>query len=315
MANPGSSTVVKAEGAVVKKKRFSYNYRKPIWHYWSDYLFILPKFIVFLGFIAVPVIWAFVIAFQEYGVFDTKWVGFTNFINVFQNDVFYTALWNTFRYTIIVVPSTVGLALILASLIHPLNRKSQTFFRAAFYLPTVTSVVVISMVWRWIFDGSFGLFNYIISQLGLQPVNWLGDSFWSMPSIMIMSILTPPGVGIILYLAAMDSVPESLYEAARIDGANAFTMWRRITLPLLKPTTLYLLVLDTIGAFQIFSQVLLMTQGGPGYSSTTIVSLIYNSAFRDFNFGLAAAQALVLFAIVFVISLIQFKWLNADVEY
>lgn len=270
---------------------------------------------MFLAFIAVPVIWAFVISFQEYGIFETKWIGLTNFINVFTNDIFYTALWNTLRYTLVVVPCTVGLALILASLIHPLNRKSQTFFRAAFYLPTVTSVVVISMVWRWMFDGTYGLFNYIISFMGLQPVNWLADSFWAMPSIMIMSILTPPGVGIILYLAAMDGIPESLYEAAKIDGANAFTMWWRITLPLVKPTTLYLLVLDTIGAFQIFSQILLMTQGGPGYSSTTLVTQIYYSAFRDFNFGLAAAEALVLFGIVFLISLVQFKWLNADVEY
>lgn len=266
-------------------------------------------------FIAVPVIWAFIIAFQEYGIFETSWVGLTNFKNVFANDIFYTALWNTIRYTLIVVPSSVLLALILASLIHPLGMKGQSFFRAAFYLPTVTSVVVISMVWRWIFDGTYGLFNYFLSQVGVEPVNWLGSSFWSLPAVMIMSILTPPGVGIILYLAAMNGIPDTIYEAARIDGAGPFKTWWKITLPLLKPTTLYLLVLNTIGSFQVFSQVLLMTGGGPGYSSTTLVSLIYNSAFRDFDFGLAAAQALVLFFIILIISFIQFKWLNADVEY
>lgn len=264
---------------------------------------------------AIPVLWAFVIAFQEYGIFETRWIGFENFKNVFNNDIFFTALWNTFYYTIITVPATVLLALVLATLINPLGKKAQAFFRSAFYLPTVTSVVVISMVWRWIFDGTYGLANYFMSSVGLQPINWLADTTWAMPAIIIMTILTPPGVGIILYLAAMGGIPESIYEAARIDGASPFRTWWQITLPLLKPTTLYLLVLNTIGSFQVFSQVLLMTDGGPGYSTTTLVTLIYNSAFRDFNFGLAAAQALVLFVIILIFSFIQFKWLNAEVEY
>lgn len=271
--------------------------------------------IVFLIFVAIPVVWAFVIAFQEYGIFETRWIGFENFKNVFNNDVFYTALWNTFYYTILTVPATVLIALVLATLINPLGKKAQSFFRSAFYLPTVTSVVVISMVWRWIFDGSYGLANYFMSSAGLQPINWLADSTWAMPAIIIMTILTPPGVGVILYLAAMGGIPESIYEAARIDGASPLRTWWQITLPLLKPTTLYLLVLNTIGSFQVFSQVLLMTDGGPGYATTTLVTLIYNSAFRDFNFGLAAAQALVLFLIILIFSFIQFKWLNVEVEY
>ena len=287
---------------------------KAINKYKWDYLFLLPKFILFLIFIALPVLWAFVIAFQEYGIFETIWTGLDNFINTFTGDLFYIALWNTLRYTIIVVPSQVIIALILASLINPLNRKAQVFFRGAFYLPTVTSVVVIAMTWRWMYN-SKGLINYLLSLFNLGPVNWLGSSDWALISIMLMSIITPPGVGIILYLANMGSIPESLFEAARIDGAGKFKTWLKITLPLVKPTTFYLTILGTIGSFQVFTQVLLLTDGGPGYATTTLVHLIYNSAFRDFDFGFAAAQAIILFMIILMFSLVQKKFLSSDIEY
>ncbi len=287
---------------------------KAINKYKWDYLFLLPKFILFLIFIALPVLWAFVIAFQEYGIFETIWTGLDNFINTFTGDLFYIALWNTLRYTIIVVPSQVIIALILASLINPLNRKAQVFFRGAFYLPTVTSVVVIAMTWRWMYNYK-GLINYLLSLFNLGPVNWLGSSDWALISIMLMSIITPPGVGIILYLANMGSIPESLFEAARIDGAGKFKTWLKITLPLVKPTTFYLTILGTIGSFQVFTQVLLLTDGGPGYATTTLVHLIYNSAFRDFDFGFAAAQAIILFVIILMFSLVQKKFLSSDIEY
>lgn len=279
-----------------------------------EYLFILPKFVLFFTFIIIPVIWAFFIAFQEYGIFENTWVGLVNFKDVFTGDLFWIALWNTLRYTLVVVPAQVIIALILASLINPLNKKAQTFFRGAFYLPTVTSVVVISMIWRWMYNTK-GLINYILSIFGVDAVNWLGSSNWALTAIILMSILTPPGVGVILYLASMASIPESLYEAARIDGAGPITAWYKITLSLVKPTTLYLAILGTIGSFQVFAQVLLLTDGGPGYATTTLVHLIYNSAFRDFEFGFASAQAIVLFGIVLILAFIQVKYLSSDVEY
>lgn len=313
--------LIKIQADLPKKKRIFgteenrfYTTLKSVKKHKWDYLFLAPKLIMFLIFIAIPVVWAFVLAFQEYRIFDTRWVGLANFIEVFKSDVFYIALWNTFRYTLVVVPSQVMIALILASLINPMRRKIQSFFRAAYYLPTVTSVVVISMVWRWMYT-SQGLLNYLLSLVGIDTINWLGSSNWALTSIILMSVLTPPGVGVILYLAAMGSIPKSLYEAARIDGAGALTNWWRITLPLLKPTTLYLVVLGTIGSFQVFAQVLLLTDGGPGYATTTLVHLIYNSAFRDFEFGFASAQAIVLFGIVLIFAFIQFKFLNTDVEY
>ncbi|HHY10059.1 MAG TPA: sugar ABC transporter permease [Firmicutes bacterium] len=286
-----------------------------MWQKRAGYLFILPKFILFTVFVLIPIIWSVVVSFQEYKIFGTEWVGFLNFGDALRDDLFWTAVVNTLRYAVVVMPATVIIALLLATLIHPLRRGSQTFFRAAFYLPTVASSVVISMVWRWIFQTRFGLANYLLSLVGLGPVNWLHSSAWALRSVIIMSVLTPPGVGVILYLAAMGSIPESLYEAARIDGANRLTQWWRITLPLLKPTTLYLMIVSTIGTFQVFDQVMLMTQGGPGYATTTIVHRIYNVAFRDFQFGYAGAMSMFLFAVIISLAFIQSKLVASDVEY
>jgi multiple sugar transport system permease protein len=271
--------------------------------------------VFFTTFVLIPIVWSVFVSFQEYRVFGTEWVGLRNFQEVLYDDLFWTAVGNTLRYAVVVMPSSVLIALILASLINPLKRGSQTFFRASFYLPTVASSVVIAMVWRWIFQTRFGLANYFLSLLGVDPVNWLHSSAWALRSVIIMAVLTPPGMGIILYLAAMGSIPESLYEAATIDGANRLTQWWKITLPLLKPTTLYLMIVSTIGSFQVFDQVMLMTQGGPGYATTTIVHRIYNVAFRDFQFGYAGAMSMFLFVAIITLAIIQSKVLSSDVEY
>ncbi|PTQ56654.1 MAG: N-Acetyl-D-glucosamine ABC transport system, permease protein 1 [Candidatus Carbobacillus altaicus] len=285
---------------------------KDIWKNRVYYLFLAPKMVVFTLFIAIPVIWAFILAFQEYNVFGSTWVGLNNFIKVLNSEVFYVALWNTFKYTVFTVPVHVVIALILATLIHPLGKIAQSFFRAAFYLPTVTSMVIIAMVWRWIYNFRFGLFNYFLSWFGIPPVDWLGQSATALWAIIIMSILTPPGVGIILYLAAMSNIPDTLYEAAKIDGAGPFQRWYRITLPMLKPTTLYLVMISTIGSFQVFTQIIMMTKGGPGYATETLVHLIYKTAFRDYEFGVASAQAMILFIIILFFSVIQYRLLSTD---
>jgi multiple sugar transport system permease protein len=276
------------------------------------YLFLFPKLILFIAFIAIPVVWAFVLSFQEYKIFGSEWAGFDNYLKVFQSEAFYIALKNTFLFTIVTVPFNVLSALIIASLIFPLGKLSQSFFRAAFYLPTVTSMVIIAMVWRWIYNTDFGIFNYILGWFGMDPINWLGQSSSALWALIIMQCLIPFGVGVILYLASMGSISESLYEAATIDGANAFQKWIHITLPLLKPSTLYLVLLSTIGSFQVFTQIIMMTGGGPGSATETLVHLIYKTAFRDFEFGLAAAQSVVLFFIILLFSIIQFRVLKYD---
>jgi multiple sugar transport system permease protein len=283
-----------------------------IWKNRVAYLFLLPKLTIFTLFIAIPVVWALLLAFQEHGVFESEWVGFSNFVAVYQSEAFRVALLNTLKYTVFTVPANVFIALFLATLIFPLGKVSQSFFRAAFYLPTVTSMVIIAMVWRWMYNSRFGLFNYFLSWFDIPPIDWLGQSATALWALIIMSVLIPPGVGIIMYLASMGSISESLYEAAKIDGANAFQRWLRITLPMLKPTTLYLVMLSTIGSFQVFTQIILMTGGGPGYATETLVHVIYKTAFRDMEFGVASAQAMVLFVIILILSVIQYRILRTD---
>lgn len=276
------------------------------------YLFLFPKLILFIAFIAIPVVWAFILSFQEYKIFGSEWAGLDNYIKVFQSEAFYIALKNTFLFTVVTVPFNVVSALIISSLIYPLGKLSQSFFRAAFYLPTVTSMVIVAMVWRWMYNTDFGIFNYILGWFGVDSINWLGQSSSALWALIIMQCLIPFGVGIILYLASMGSISESLYEAATIDGANSVQKWIHITLPLLKPSTLYLVLLSTIGSFQVFTQIIMMTGGGPGTATETLVHLIYKTGFRDFEFGLAAAQSVVLFFIILLFSIIQFRVLKYD---
>lgn len=276
------------------------------------YLFLAPKAILFLFFVAFPVVWAFVVAFQKYNVLlDSRWVWFDNFIRITQSGIYPIALKNTLKYTLVSVPGNVLLALILATAIYPLSARAQTFFRAAFYLPGVISAVVVAMVWRWLYSQN-GLFNGMLATFGFDPVPWLTSSAWSMWSIILMSLLTPPGGGIIYYLAAMGAIPKDLYEAADIDGATGLQKWWKITLPLLKPTTFYLTILATIASFQVFTSVLILTNGGPGHSSRTLVTLIYDTAFRDADFGYASAQGVVLFLMIMVVAVFQYRFLKGD---
>lgn len=277
-----------------------------------SYLFLTPKLIFFIIFMLIPIVWSLLLSFQDYGVFHSEWIGFKNYINAFKDDVFRAALWNTFRYTLVTVPAFVLIALTIASLLQPLGKHSQNFFRGVFYLPTVTSMVIIAMVWRWMYNYRFGIFNYVLGFLGVAPVDWLGQSATALPALMIMTILIPPGSGIIIYSAAMNNINPSLYEAAEIDGASGFQKWLLITIPLLKPTTLYLLILSTIGSFKVFTQIVMMTRGGPGYATETIVHVIYKTAFRDYAFGLASAQAVILFLIIMIFAIIQFRALRSD---
>lgn len=276
------------------------------------YLFLAPKFIFFVVFLLIPICWSMVLSFQNYGVFEVNWVGLKNYLSVFNSKMFLVSLWNTFLYTIVTVPAFVLIALIIAALIHPLKKASQNFFSAVFYLPTVTSMVIIAMIWRWMYNYKFGLFNHFLSIFGIPAIDWLNQSSTALPALMIMKILIPPGSGIIIFLAAMNNINTAIYEAAKIDGAGAVRRWLSITIPLLKPTILYLLILSTIGSFQVFTQIVMMTKGGPGFATETIVHVIYKTAFRDFNFGLASAQSVVLSMIIMLFAIVQFKVLGKE---
>lgn len=309
---PMGAVPKKGEEKLTIRKRSNQGVWKQMKKNYPAYLFLLPKLILFTLFVAIPVLWAFVLSFQEYKIFGSEFAGLQNYITVFQSAAFMAALKNTLLFTIVTVPFGVITALVGASMIFALGKVSQSFFRSAFYLPTVTSMVIIAMVWRWMYNYDFGLFNYALGWFGIDPINWLGQSSTALWALIIMQCLIPFGVGIIMYLASMGSISNALYEAAKIDGASSFKQWWHITVPMLKPTTLYLVLLSTIGSFQVFTQIIMMTGGGPGNATETLVHLIYKTGFRDFEFGLAAAQSVVLFVIILIFSVIQFRVLRHD---
>jgi multiple sugar transport system permease protein len=288
----------------------------------SGYLFVAPSMLFFAIFIFVPLGWSFLLSFQDFGLRRTEWVGLENYAAVLANPVFRQAALNTVIYSIFTVAVWVTVAMVLATLIHPLPPRLRTFFRAAYYLPAVTSAVFIALVWRWILNANpWGLANYALSVFGLGPVGFISDpspfaganvALWS---VILSSVLTIPAVGVVLYSAALSGIPADLYEAADVEGASAFAKFRYVTVPLLKPVTLYVAVIYTIAAFEVFERVYVMTGGGPGYATHTIVYLIFRTAFRFGEYGPASAQAFLLFLVIAAISVIQFRAFRSDVEY
>jgi len=280
------------------------------------YIFIAMPVLQFLVFTIYPLISAFLMSFQKYNVMNSKWVGLENYKYILHRPLFVKALVNTLIYTIGTVPVNVLISLGLALLLFPLSKRIQTFFKACFYLPAVASGVTISLVWYVIYDPTpEGLLNKFLALFGIPNINWLGKENIALFSLMLMTYLGGHGSGVILYLAALGSIPSTFYEVADIDGASGWAKFLNITWPLLKPTTLYMLVVGTIGAAQSFMQAYLLTSGGPNHATTTIGYLIYKDAFEYFDFGLAAAESFVLALLIAGLSIIQFKYMSSDVEY
>lgn len=279
------------------------------------WFFVTPHLAVFALFFLLPVAGAFVLAFLDYRPMRVSWVGLDHFARVFTDPLFGQALRNTSIFTAGVVTFWLGKALLIAYLIDPLAKGWQTFFKSAFYLPGVTSGVIISLIWLWIFNPSFGLLNAFIALFGFEPVSWLGDTDTALVSLMTMQVIMGGGSSIVLLSAAMSRIPRDLYEVAILDGASRFEVFRKVVLPLIQPTLLYLVVTGTINTFQVFDAVYIMTQGGPQFATSTVVYRIYTTAFQRFDLGYASAQAIVLFAITLVLAALQFRWLGRDVEY
>ncbi|HZQ05352.1 MAG TPA: sugar ABC transporter permease [Anaerolineae bacterium] len=286
---------------------------------WS-YAFILPSLLTFAVFTLIPVLWSFIISFQKYSLArGGTWVNpfYANYLQSFTmlNGIFIDAIRNTIVYTIFTVSANILIGLILASLIQPLSNRLRTFFRAAYYLPAVTSALIIGLTWAYIFNAQWGFATYLTRALGLPPIRWLSDPNIALASITLSAVLTIPATAIVLFSAAMGSIPQEYYEAAELDGANPIQRWWNITVPLLKSTTLYLTVLYTIASFEVFERIYVMVPSGVGNSTQTIVTQIYANGFKEFDFGIASAQAFVLFAMIAVIAIFQFRALRSDVEY
>jgi multiple sugar transport system permease protein len=283
---------------------------------WTAYGFLLPNLIGFAAFTFIPVIAALLISFTSWDLLrPAQWVGLDNYQRLSTDPIFHRVLRNTVYYVLATVPIQMVLALLVAM---ALNRSipGTLFFRTAFFMPVVASTVAVALVWRWIFHADFGLLNSFLYLIGAtDPPNWLSSTRWALPAIIIMSIWQQIGFSMVLFLAGLQGVPVHLYEAAKIDGATPWHRFIYITVPLLSSTTFFVLVISVINSFQVFDQAFIMTEGGPANATNTIVFNIYRYAFQFFQMGYAAAMAWVLFAIIFVVTVIQFRYQRQWVHY
>lgn len=275
------------------------------------YLFLIPAFTVFAVFIFWPTVHSFYLALCKYSLSSikaAKFVGLKNFVNLFKNKVFWQAMKNTAIYTVFTVPFLMAAGLLLALLIHNKLVTAKTLYKVIYYIPYVSSMVAVSIVFKLIFDpGSSGIVNQILMKLGFNMKAFLADNTWSMAIVILLSIWKSLGYVMIIYLGGLLSISEDIYEAVSLDPITPWQKLTKITLPLLKPTTLFLLTTETISSFQVFTPVNVMTGGGPGYATTTLISLLYNSGFKEFNMGKASAIAVVIFVILSILTMIQNK--------
>jgi len=288
---------------------------------WS-YMFIAPAVLLFLVFVVGPLIASFYWSFTDYsGITAAKWVGVQNYKNIFFHDPrFWKSIKNTILYTAGVIPAGVVLSLLLAIAVDQ-QIRFKNFFRIVYFIPAVTSVIALSVIWKWLFAGEkYGLINYFLILIGLKPIDWLMSPTWTMPAIIIMSIWAGLGYNMILFLAGLQTIPTSVYEAADIDGANIWDKFWHITLPLLKPTMVFVVIMGFIASFQVFERIYIMTEtefgiGGVLDCALTVVAYLYEMGFRKFQMGYASALGYIVFLVVFVITLINIKFIKTKVEY
>lgn len=285
---------------------------------WTAYLFLSPWFIIFLIFTLFSVGFSFYLSFREWNVLEAAkpFVGLNNYIRLFHDDTFYQSLRNTLLFTGFGVPLGMASALLVALL---LNTKvhGQSLFRTLYYIPVITPLVVSAVIWKWMYQGDYGLINYYLLKLGLikEKLLWLADPNLAMPALIIMGVWMGTGGTMVMYLAGLQAIPEELYDAAKVDGANGFQRLLYVTVPLLAPTTFYVLITSIIFSFQNFAHIYIMTNGGPLGRTTVIGYYMYQKGFRHFEMGYASAIAYVLFAIIFVLTMLQMKFVKGDVEY
>jgi ABC-type sugar transport system permease subunit len=276
-------------------------------------LFILPNYLIYTIFVLIPVIYTIYLGFTDYNLMnDPKWIGIQNYLQIFQDENFITALGNTFYFSMFTIFPSMALGLIVAVLLNTKLLKGKPFFRACYYMPNIISMVAASMVWLWIYDPGHGLLNNILMALKMETKDWLFDPFLAMPSIIVVNIWNALGYNMIIYLAGLQGIPDYLYEAATVDGASKIRQFFTITIPMIKPITFFLFVMACIKSFQVFDQVFIMTNGGPVNATTTIVHQIYQNAFQYNKMGYASGMALILLLITTTITLLNFKYGNQE---
>lgn len=276
------------------------------------YLFLVPAAVILILFFFVPFLESFVLSFQSYqnDIYNPQWVGLENYIKLFHAPVFWKTLVNTFIYLIGVVPLLVVLSLIIAILVNQKLRGIK-IFRVIIYIPVIVSIVVAGIAWKWIYAEN-GILNYLISLFDISKIGWLTDPNFALYSVMAVTIWKGLGYYMVIYLAALTSVPKDLYEASDIDGANVLQKHLTVTVPHLMPTITLVSVISSISAMKVFVEIYVMTQGGPLNASKTIVYYIYQRAFENLDMGYASAAGVVLLVIVMIMSIINIKFFEKN---
>ncbi len=276
----------------------------------AAYSFMLPFLLFFVGFVLYPMFMCVYTSFFDATMGrEDIFIGFQNYVELFQDEVFWVALKNTMIIVLVSVPVTCAFSLWVASIISKMPVAATSAFRCIFYLPVVTGSVAVTMVWKWMFNNYYGIFNYIGTQTGLldKNINWLGDPKYALGCIILILLTTSVGQPIVLYVSALDNVDKGLVEAAEVDGATPMQAFWKIKWPQMMPTTLYILVITTINSFQCFALIQLLTSGGPKNSTMTIMYYIYYSAFKLYKYGYGNAMGVILAIIIAILSAIQFK--------
>ena len=281
----------------------------------NAYLFLAPFAVFFGAFTILPIVLTILISFQDVGIRSSTWVGLKNFVDLTDDRVFRAAVINSLAVTAVVVPIATALSLGLAAVATTLSTRWQSLARGGFYLPAVASALVLTMVWLWILHPVHGVLNYAIAPLGIGPVEWLGRSNTALWSVMLVVLSFSLGQPVILFIAALNGIPREIYEAARLDGASAFREFIRISVPLVRPVLALVVIILTLGTFQIFVVVKIMTLGGPANATQTLVFRVWQLAFTRGDFGAAASIAVVLLVVGLGIALVQMKLISSDVTY
>lgn len=267
------------------------------------WLFILPAILGTLIFIIIPVICSFGLSFADWDLLgQIEFVGLKNYVDLFNEDLFYKILFNTVVFAFATSVFGVIIPLILASIINTKIRGSE-FYKTAYFLPFITPMIVVGVVWEWIFDPNIGLLNQFLH----LHINWLYDTHFAMPALILVSVWKLIGYNMIIFLSSLSGINQNLFEAAKIDGANSFEVFKNVTVPILSPTIFFVVIITAISSFQVFDLIYLMTQGGPLDSTNVLVYAIYKNAFEYFNVGRASAIAYVLFLIILVLTLVQWN--------
>jgi len=283
----------------------------------AGWVFAGPALVMLGLFFFVPVLLAFGLSLTNFDLYsladsgNTDFVGFANYAELTRTPLFWKALGNTFYFVLVGVPLSIGVSLGAALLLNGAASRLTGLFRTALFAPVVTTLVAVAVIWRYLLHTRYGMINYGLEAIGLNPVDWLGDPDWSMPAIILFAVWKNFGYNMVILLAGLQTIPNDLYEAARIDGANAWQRFRHVTVPALGPMLLLVSILTMAGYFQLFAEPYVMTQGGPVESTVSVLYFMYDQGFKWWNLGFASAVAFALFLIMIVFTTLQYRLARA----